>query len=77
MRLERLAKDKHSSFLQKSINYCCKKFYRIGPWIDGKIDIWTNRQFGQRRMEEQDDRRTEVYRHERTEIQKDNETEIH
>jgi len=30
-RLERLARDKHCSFT-KSVNYSCKKFYRIGPW---------------------------------------------
>jgi hypothetical protein len=30
-RLERLAKDKHSSLLQKSINYGCKKFNSTGP----------------------------------------------
>jgi hypothetical protein len=29
-RLERLAGDKHSSFLQKFVNYGCKKFYNIG-----------------------------------------------
>ncbi len=32
-RLERLARDKNSSLLQKSVNYGCKKFYRIGPWL--------------------------------------------
>jgi hypothetical protein len=31
--LERLAMDKHSSLLQKSIPYCCKKFYKIGPSV--------------------------------------------
>jgi hypothetical protein len=30
-RLERLARDKHCSLLQKTVNYGCKKFYRIGP----------------------------------------------
>jgi hypothetical protein len=30
-RLERLARDKHSSFLRKSVNYGCKKFYITGP----------------------------------------------
>ncbi len=29
--LERLAKDKHSSLLRKSVNYGQKKFYNIGP----------------------------------------------
>ncbi len=24
--------NKHSSFLQKSLNYVCKKFYSTGPW---------------------------------------------
>jgi hypothetical protein len=27
-----LARDKHSSLLQTSINYGLKKFYNIGPW---------------------------------------------
>ncbi len=31
-RLERLARDKHSSLLQKSVNYCRKKFYSTRPW---------------------------------------------
>jgi hypothetical protein len=31
--LERLARDKHSSILRKSVNYGCKKLYRIGPWL--------------------------------------------
>ncbi len=30
-RLEMLARDKHSSLLQKSVNYDCKKFYSTGP----------------------------------------------
>jgi hypothetical protein len=30
--LERLARDKQSSLLQKSINYGPKKFYGTGPW---------------------------------------------
>ncbi len=30
-RLERLAKDKHSSLLQAFVNYDRKKFYNIGP----------------------------------------------
>jgi hypothetical protein len=30
-RLERLAKDKHSRLLQKSVNYDTKKFYGTGP----------------------------------------------
>jgi hypothetical protein len=29
---ERLAKDKHSSLLQKFVNYRRKKFYKIVPW---------------------------------------------
>ncbi len=33
-RLERLARDKHSSLLQKSINYGRKKIYRIGSCIN-------------------------------------------
>jgi hypothetical protein len=32
-RLEKLARGKHSSLLQKLINYGLKKFYNIGPWI--------------------------------------------
>jgi hypothetical protein len=31
-RLERLAKDKHSSLLQKLINYGHKKVYNIDTW---------------------------------------------
>jgi hypothetical protein len=31
-RLERLAKDKHSSIVQKPVKYGCKKFYSTGPW---------------------------------------------
>ncbi len=30
-KLERLAKDKHSSLLQKYVYYGCKKFYSTGP----------------------------------------------
>ncbi len=30
-RLERLARDKHATLLQKFINEGCKKFYIIGP----------------------------------------------
>ncbi len=33
-RLERLARDKHSSLLQKFVNYGQKKFYNIGPRAD-------------------------------------------
>jgi hypothetical protein len=33
-RLERLARDKHSSLLQKTVNYGRKKFYNIGPRQD-------------------------------------------
>ena len=29
--MERLARDKHSSLLQKFVNYGQKKFYNIGP----------------------------------------------
>jgi hypothetical protein len=32
-KLERLARDKHFSFLQKSVNYGRKKFYSRGPLI--------------------------------------------
>ncbi len=31
--LERLARYKHSSLLRKSLNYGCKKIYKIGPWL--------------------------------------------
>jgi hypothetical protein len=31
-RLEKLARDKHSSLVQKFVNYEQKKFYDIGPW---------------------------------------------
>jgi hypothetical protein len=30
--LERLARDKHSSLLLKSVNYGRNKFYSTGPW---------------------------------------------
>jgi hypothetical protein len=30
-RLERIAKDKHSSLLRKSVYYGCKKYYSTGP----------------------------------------------
>jgi hypothetical protein len=30
-KLVRLAMDKHSSLLRKSVNYCRKKFYRQAP----------------------------------------------
>ncbi len=29
--MERIARDKHSSLLRKSVNYGREKFYRIGP----------------------------------------------
>ncbi len=32
-RLERLARGKHSSLLQKLVYYGCKKFYNVGPWF--------------------------------------------
>jgi hypothetical protein len=31
-RLERLARDKHTSFLHTVINYGRRKFYKIGLW---------------------------------------------
>jgi hypothetical protein len=31
-RLERLARDKYSSSLRKSVNYSCKTFFCTGPW---------------------------------------------
>jgi hypothetical protein len=33
--LERLARDKHCSLLQKFVNYGNKTFYRIGLWFSG------------------------------------------
>jgi hypothetical protein len=33
-RLEKLARDKHSSLLQKSVNYGCKKLYSTGPRLE-------------------------------------------
>jgi hypothetical protein len=36
-RLERLARDKHSSLLRKSVNYGQKKFYNIGPRPQGRV----------------------------------------
>jgi hypothetical protein len=35
---KRLARDKYSSLLQKSVNYGCKGFYSTGPW-------WFNQAF--------------------------------
>ncbi len=32
--LEKLARDKHTSLLRKSVNYRHKKFYNIGTWSD-------------------------------------------
>ncbi len=32
LKLERLARDKHSRLLRKSVNYSRKKFYRTGPY---------------------------------------------
>jgi hypothetical protein len=32
-KLERLARYRHSGSLQKFVNYDCKKFHRICPWI--------------------------------------------
>ncbi len=29
--MERLARDKHSNLLRKSVNYTCKKFYSTAP----------------------------------------------
>jgi hypothetical protein len=43
-RLERLARDKHSSLLQKFVNYGHKKVYRIGPWyVTGYVTEVRNR----------------------------------
>jgi hypothetical protein len=36
-KLESVARDKHSSLLQKSVNYGRNKFYHTGPW--SKISI--------------------------------------
>jgi hypothetical protein len=33
LNFERLARDNHSSLLQKSVNYNCKNFYCAGPGI--------------------------------------------
>jgi hypothetical protein len=33
-KLERLAKDKHYSLLEKLVNYDHKKLYNIWPWAD-------------------------------------------
>jgi hypothetical protein len=32
-RLEKLARDKHSSFLRISVNYCHNKFYSAAPGV--------------------------------------------
>jgi hypothetical protein len=34
--LERLAREKHSSLLQKSVNDGCKEFYSTGPSVMSK-----------------------------------------
>jgi hypothetical protein len=39
---KRLAKDKHSSLLQKSVIYGCKNLYRVGP---GRYKPWQNIDF--------------------------------
>jgi hypothetical protein len=36
-RLERLARDKHSSLLRKSVNYISKKFYSTGQKAEYSI----------------------------------------
>jgi hypothetical protein len=33
LRLERLARDKHSRLLRTFVSYGCKKFFNIGPWF--------------------------------------------
>jgi hypothetical protein len=43
-RLERLARDKHSSVLQKFVTYGCKKFYNIGPLVRVNVGIQTMEQ---------------------------------
>ncbi len=35
-KLEKLAWDKHSSLLRQFVNYDCKKFYNIVPWLQEK-----------------------------------------
>jgi hypothetical protein len=40
-RQEKLARDKHSSLLQKSVNYGRKKFYGKGPCLSGTSKITT------------------------------------
>jgi hypothetical protein len=40
-KLERLAREKYSSLLQKSVNYSRKKFYRIGT-VAGKQRVGKN-----------------------------------
>jgi hypothetical protein len=37
--LERLARDKHASLLQKSVKYFCKKFYRIPAGLPTTLDF--------------------------------------
>ncbi len=38
-KLERLARDKHSSLLRKFVNYGNKKFYNIDPWPEAKPSL--------------------------------------
>ncbi len=40
-RLEKLARDKHSSLLQKFITYGRKKFYNIGNWSFHQLAIFS------------------------------------
>ncbi len=42
-RLERLARDKLSSLLRRSVNYGQKKFYNIGPWVNSGHGMMMNR----------------------------------
>ncbi len=39
-KLEKYVKAKHSSFLQKLVNYEQKKFYNIGPWWSKHLAIF-------------------------------------
>ncbi len=39
-RLERLARNKHTSLLRKSVNYGRKKFYSTGPWRQSHKNIY-------------------------------------
>jgi hypothetical protein len=49
--LESLAREKHSSLSQKSVNYGRKKFYNIGPWCLGHKTFLFDKKAAQDKLE--------------------------